>query len=339
VAFGQSVTPAQPQPQQTSFGSTSSSFGFTATPPAATQSSVSFFGNAVGGTHNSSSDGGGFFIGKTPAASSKAASKREESESDEESDEDEALITSLASLSTQHHEPPQQQPPSPYNYGFPTMGGSPVRGADKQSYGIPSPFASASPITSAAVQHSYGIPTSPQRDSRPKQPEFRPAAASPYRPSSLSATAALPAPATSFVTSSSQLSEAVEQSLKQGTPPRVRCCVRRISKRFGLFCATRAVFSSGKPPQSRMAKLLLLVSMLFKAQRITAQEKSALKDLVIQDHESLVCALEAFETEKDFDELEDTLHRICQSTPPPPPQPTNPTALVADVVVFFSSLQ
>jgi hypothetical protein len=74
------------------------------------------------------------------------------------------------------------------------------------------------------------------------------------------------------------------------------------------------VFSSGKPPQSRMAKLLLLVSMLFKAQRITAQEKSALKDLIIQDHEALVCALEAFETEKDFDELEDTLHRICQST-------------------------
>ena len=63
-----------------------------------------------------------------------------------------------------------------------------------------------------------------------------------------------------------------------------------------------------------MAKLLLLVSMLFKAQRITAQEKSALKDLIIQDHDSLVCALEAFETEKDFDELEDTLHRICRST-------------------------
>jgi hypothetical protein len=65
-----------------------------------------------------------------------------------------------------------------------------------------------------------------------------------------------------------------------------------------------SVFSSGKLPQSRMAKVLLLVSVMFKAQRITPEEKSTLKDLIIQDHDSLTCTLEAFEVEKDFDELE-----------------------------------
>jgi hypothetical protein len=53
-----------------------------------------------------------------------------------------------------------------------------------------------------------------------------------------------------------------------------------------------------------MAKVLLLVSVMFKAQRITPEEKSMLKDLIIQDHDSLTCTLEAFEVEKDFDELE-----------------------------------
>jgi hypothetical protein len=76
-----------------------------------------------------------------------------------------------------------------------------------------------------------------------------------------------------------------------------------------------------------MAKLLLLVSMLFKAQRITPQEKSALKDLVIRDHESLATALEVFETEKDFDELEDTFRRVCQSTLTAPPPSNGSSAL------------
>tara|TARA_R110002050_G_scaffold263380_1_gene403948 strand:+ start:197 stop:436 length:240 start_codon:yes stop_codon:yes gene_type:complete len=63
-------------------------------------------------------------------------------------------------------------------------------------------------------------------------------------------------------------------------------------------------------PKTPLAKLLLLVSMLHKGGKISATERNALKSLIVANDENLLCALEVFELEKDFDELADTFRHI-----------------------------
>jgi hypothetical protein len=64
------------------------------------------------------------------------------------------------------------------------------------------------------------------------------------------------------------------------------------------------------PPQSPVTGLLVLVSMLFKSNRISAKEKSTLKDLIIAENYNVLCAYEVFQVDNDLDELADTLRRI-----------------------------
>jgi len=66
-------------------------------------------------------------------------------------------------------------------------------------------------------------------------------------------------------------------------------------------------------PQSPVAKLLLLVSMLFKGNKLTEQHRATLKQLIFQNNPSILCALEVFEIDQDFDELADTLVLICSN--------------------------
>ena len=65
-------------------------------------------------------------------------------------------------------------------------------------------------------------------------------------------------------------------------------------------------------PQSDVSKLLLLIATLSRKGLINDQERQQLKDFVIQRKGSLVSALEVFEIEHDFEELADTLKRICK---------------------------
>jgi len=60
--------------------------------------------------------------------------------------------------------------------------------------------------------------------------------------------------------------------------------------------------------------LLLLISVLFKASKLNEKEKSHLKDLTINVDQRLLSALEVFEFGHDFEDLEDTFHRICKCT-------------------------
>src|SRR3990167_363643 len=71
-------------------------------------------------------------------------------------------------------------------------------------------------------------------------------------------------------------------------------------------------FQETIPPQSDVSKLLLLVSKLHKDYKITEQEKSQLKEKIIRRESAVVSALEVFEIERDFDELADSLKRICK---------------------------
>jgi len=70
------------------------------------------------------------------------------------------------------------------------------------------------------------------------------------------------------------------------------------------------IFNNTEPPKSPVAKLLLLVSMLYKGGKINDNEKNRIKDLVINGDKAVICALEVFEVEKDFDELADTFRRL-----------------------------
>jgi len=73
------------------------------------------------------------------------------------------------------------------------------------------------------------------------------------------------------------------------------------------------VFSLGRAPQSRMAKLLLLVSNLHKSQHITLSEKASLKDLIIQDDPAMARALDDFEaTPTTLDALAQRLREISR---------------------------
>ena len=65
-------------------------------------------------------------------------------------------------------------------------------------------------------------------------------------------------------------------------------------------------------PKTPCAKLLLLISLLSKGGLLTGNEKDVLKDLVIAENENLLCALEVFEIQKDFEEMADTLKEIAE---------------------------
>jgi len=70
-------------------------------------------------------------------------------------------------------------------------------------------------------------------------------------------------------------------------------------------------------PKTPYAKLLLLVSMLFKGGKVTAHERTALKNLIISNDENVLCALEVFEMERDWDDLADSFRQITQLSKTP----------------------
>jgi hypothetical protein len=59
-------------------------------------------------------------------------------------------------------------------------------------------------------------------------------------------------------------------------------------------------------------KLLLLVALLFKQNRLSQDERGKLKDLIIVRNDMVFAALEVFELDQDLDELVDTLKRVCR---------------------------
>eukprot|EP01122_Echinamoeba_exundans_P015092 TRINITY_DN7025_c1_g1_i1.p1 TRINITY_DN7025_c1_g1~~TRINITY_DN7025_c1_g1_i1.p1 ORF type:complete len:798 (+),score=227.94 TRINITY_DN7025_c1_g1_i1:99-2492(+) len=59
-------------------------------------------------------------------------------------------------------------------------------------------------------------------------------------------------------------------------------------------------------------KILLLLALLYKQGRLTADERGKLKDMVITRNEAVFAGLEVFELDQDLDELVDTLKRICR---------------------------
>jgi hypothetical protein len=65
-------------------------------------------------------------------------------------------------------------------------------------------------------------------------------------------------------------------------------------------------------PKTSGAKLLLLLSLLAKGGKISPADRGTLKDKAIRGDENLLCALEVFEIDKDFDELADTLNIIAK---------------------------
>eukprot|EP00008_Paramoeba_atlantica_P010744 CAMPEP_0201480894 /NCGR_PEP_ID=MMETSP0151_2-20130828/5266_1 /ASSEMBLY_ACC=CAM_ASM_000257 /TAXON_ID=200890 /ORGANISM="Paramoeba atlantica, Strain 621/1 / CCAP 1560/9" /LENGTH=1568 /DNA_ID=CAMNT_0047862883 /DNA_START=283 /DNA_END=4989 /DNA_ORIENTATION=+ len=64
-------------------------------------------------------------------------------------------------------------------------------------------------------------------------------------------------------------------------------------------------------PKTPFAKLLLVISLLTKGGLLSSSERDVLKNLVISNDENLVCALEVFEIQRDFDELADTLKEVA----------------------------
>jgi hypothetical protein len=64
-----------------------------------------------------------------------------------------------------------------------------------------------------------------------------------------------------------------------------------------------------------ISKMLVLISMLFKGQKISAQEKSALKVLALKEDPLIISALQAYEVDNDLFELAETLHEIVKMTP------------------------
>ena len=71
--------------------------------------------------------------------------------------------------------------------------------------------------------------------------------------------------------------------------------------------------SSGQDEAPPTTKLLLLVTLCFKQGSITAEEKSTLKDLIIDRNEAVFAALEVFEIDEDLSELVDTFKRAVKS--------------------------
>mmetsp|Transcript_11094 Transcript_11094/g.16738 ORF Transcript_11094/g.16738 Transcript_11094/m.16738 type:complete len:725 (-) Transcript_11094:141-2315(-) len=65
-------------------------------------------------------------------------------------------------------------------------------------------------------------------------------------------------------------------------------------------------------PQETDTKLFLLLSLLKKGGLVSVSDHSKLKDKVINGDANLVCALEVFEIDYDFDELADTFQLIAQ---------------------------
>jgi hypothetical protein len=82
------------------------------------------------------------------------------------------------------------------------------------------------------------------------------------------------------------------------------------------YVAPSAVMSSLQPRDDVEAKpttkILLLLALLYKQGRLTADERGKLKDMVITRHEAVFAGLEVFELDQDLDELVDTLKRICR---------------------------
>ena len=70
------------------------------------------------------------------------------------------------------------------------------------------------------------------------------------------------------------------------------------------------VFQTTVPPQSKIAKMLLILTKLSKSNLITTSQKAQLKLLVMQQNESVFSALEVFEIENDWNEFADTLIQI-----------------------------
>lgn len=66
------------------------------------------------------------------------------------------------------------------------------------------------------------------------------------------------------------------------------------------------------PPQSNVSKMLLLLARMGKEGLITSAEKGQLKDKVIARDYAVISALQVFEVDRDFNELADTLKRICR---------------------------
>lgn len=71
--------------------------------------------------------------------------------------------------------------------------------------------------------------------------------------------------------------------------------------------------SAGQDEAPPTTKLLLLVTLCFKQGSITSDEKSALKDLIIDRNEAVFAALEVFEIDQDLSELVDTFKRAVKA--------------------------
>jgi len=97
---------------------------------------------------------------------------------------------------------------------------------------------------------------------------------------------------------------------------------REKSKRKDTRMSIAAITSSisqttsqeGSTINSPITKLLLLVSLAFKKGSISVEEKGKLKDHIITNNPLLLSALEVFEIDQDFEELIDTLKRVCKFT-------------------------
>jgi hypothetical protein len=72
-----------------------------------------------------------------------------------------------------------------------------------------------------------------------------------------------------------------------------------------------AVLSSARTP---IAKLLLLISHLYKQGRLNAAQRSTLKDKAMASDAALLACIEAFEVDGDIDEILDSFNIICSST-------------------------
>lgn len=71
--------------------------------------------------------------------------------------------------------------------------------------------------------------------------------------------------------------------------------------------------SAGQDEAPPTTKLLLLVTLCFKQGTITSDEKSTLKDLIIDRNEAVFAALEVFEIDQDLSELVDTFKRAVKA--------------------------
>jgi len=70
---------------------------------------------------------------------------------------------------------------------------------------------------------------------------------------------------------------------------------------------------TGQEEAPPTTKLLLLVSLCYKQGSITSDEKSTLKDLIIDRNEAIFGALEVFEVDQDLEELVDTFKHLIKA--------------------------